>query len=262
MYRRAIMSKQSNGHLGGSGVVTDRAGVYSHYRVNAVGWDFYDRVCRKAGFPATIPADLLGHFAGETADGWEVFDFWTSARAMESLFTNVMVEAISGAIAETGVRSDIEPEIREVSRLVIGTAASDYLAPLSDTSETALADRGLNPVAMLIENLGGDETDYLRGCELLDFPALMPQGMIVHAAGPCEDGWRVFDCWASATFRDLWYSHLAAAVAKVDAEGGRASEPTFRGIRIKRLLFNPELVASVAARRSRSYSSAIGRPTT
>lgn len=254
------MSKRSSGHLGGSGIVTDRAAVYGHYQVDAVGWDFYDRVCRTAGFPESIPPKLLGHFAGETGDGWEVLDFWTSAQAMESLFTNVMVDVLSEVIAETGVRSDIEPEIREVSRLVIGAAVANYLAPLSDTSETALADRGLAPVATMIEHLGGDETDYLRGCELLDFPALMPEGMIVHAAGPCEDGWRVFDCWTSAAHRDLWNSHVAEAIAKVDTEGGRAIEPTIRSISIKRLLFNPELIASVAARRSRSSSSAIGRP--
>lgn len=258
MNRRAIVSTPSGGHLGDDGIVTDRAAVYGHYRVDGVGWDFYDRICRNAGFPETVPSKLLGHFAGESADGWEVLDFWTDARAMEALFTSVMVDAISGAIAETGVRSDVEPEIRDVKRLVIGSAASDFLTPLDDFSEDALENRGLSPVAMLIENLGGDESDYLRGCELLDFPALMPEGMIIHAAGPCNDGWRVFDCWTSAKCRDLWYSHVAAAVARVDAEGGRAVEPTIRGIKIKRLIFNPELVSSIAARRSRSSSTALG----
>lgn len=94
--------------------------------------------------------------------------------------------------------------------------------------------------------------NYLRGCELLNFPALIPEGMLLHAAGPCEDGWRVFDCWTSAAQQHHWNRHVAASIATVGTEGGRATEPVIRSIKIKRLLFNPALVANVAARCSRA----------
>jgi hypothetical protein len=218
-----------------------RAMVYGQYRVQGVGWDFYDRICRGIGFPRTIIPELLGHFAGSTEDGWEVIDFWRDGESMERIFGSHLVDSISNAIAETVPRPDVEPEQREIARLLVGPAAVHYYEVDRESTEDSLARHGLEPFGAMLEYLGGGERDYLEGCARLGVPESLPEGLVLHVAGPCKDGWRVFDCFNSADELRSWHAHVAESIKAVDEEAGRAQTFKYREIKLKRVIVNPAL---------------------
>lgn len=215
--------------------------AYGEYRVPGVGWSFYDRICRQIGFPRSIAPELLGHFAGLTGGGLEVIDLWRDSEAMERVFGRHLVDSISSAIAATVPRPDVEPELREIARLIVGPAAAHYHEVDPDSTEDSLARRGLEPLGALIEYLGGGERDYLEGCARLGIPESLPEGLVLHVAGPCNDGWRVFDCFDSpAEFRS-WHEHVAKVIGAVDDEAGREQTSKYREIKLKRVIVSPQL---------------------
>lgn len=195
-----------------------RAELYWHFAVDGASELAYDRICDQVGFPNHIAPGLLGHIAGPSPTGWELIDLWSSAESMEHVFSNYLVDAISGTIRRYGDRFDIEPETRAIARLIVGPAAADF--SLEAGAREKCADRGVHPVAVVIEHLGGGEAEYLAGCELLDIPRKLPEGLIVHMAGPSKDGWRVFDCWDSAAHADAWGIRVREAIAEIDADSG------------------------------------------
>lgn len=62
---------------------------------------------------------------------------------------------------------------------------------------------------------GATQNNYDNVCETLDFPAQIPDGLILHGAGPTPDGWCVIDCWESkAQFDRFFETKLGSALAK------------------------------------------------
>ncbi|MBK5230432.1 MAG: hypothetical protein JJE27_04585, partial [Thermoleophilia bacterium] len=143
------------------------ATAYDHFRVQGVGWDFYNRVCRRVGFPRSIAPELLGHFAGFFDGGWEVIDLWRDGEAMERVFSRHLVDSISSVIAETVPRPDVEPELRAIARLVVGPGTANYHEADPESTAESLALRGLEPLGVVTEFLGDSEPEYLEACARL-----------------------------------------------------------------------------------------------
>ncbi|MBI4897633.1 MAG: hypothetical protein HY827_04625 [Actinobacteria bacterium] len=223
-----------------TGVPRD-AVTYGHFRVAEVGWDFYSDVCRAIGFPGVIAPELLGHFAGETDTGWEVVDLWDEPGAMERVFGHFLVDAISRTIAESPSRSDIQPDQHLIARLIVGPSASRYAEIDPESGEDALAHAGLNPIGVMFENLGGDEADYLRGCGLLGFPDTLPEGLVLHVAGPCDGGWRAFDCFDDLASMDRWHRRVSEVIGQIAETGNWQQRYRMRRIEVKRLFVSPDL---------------------
>lgn len=221
--------------------VLGQAVTYGHFCIPEVGWDFYEEICRQVGFPRVRASEILGHFAGSSDEGWEVIDLWDDANAMERVFSRFLVDAISTTVAGSTNRHDVQPDQHRIARLIVGPAAPEYSEIDADLSRDALAGRGQAPVGVLIERLGGDETDYLRGCELLGFPKFMPQGLVVHLAGPSKDGWRIFDCFDTTDDMRRWHEHVADAIENVAAGASRDPSRVIREITFKRLFVSPDL---------------------
>ncbi|MBI5311503.1 MAG: hypothetical protein HZB14_10850 [Actinobacteria bacterium] len=215
------------------------ARLYGHLLVEGGTERFYDRICDHLGFPGQVSPALLGHFAGPTEGGWEVIDVWPEEHAMEHVFSRYLVDAVSAAMQQTGERFDVEPEMREIARLVVGPSAARYSLDKGAREKSAL--RGVRPIGALIENLGGGEEEYLLGCKLLGFPEHVPDGLVLHIAGECDDGWRTFDCWNSAEQCDAWFAHVAEAIKTVDGGTGTMSQARFRRIELVRAFVNPHL---------------------
>lgn len=215
------------------------ARMYGHFRVPGGSERFYDRICEQMNFPAEVSPGLLGHFAGRIDGGWEVIDLWREDEAMEHVFSRYLVDAISSAIELTGERVDVEPEMREIARLVVGPDAAEHALDRGAGEKTAA--RGVHPIGVLIENLGGDSSDYMYGCDLLGFPASSPDGLIVHLAGECADGWRVFECWESAEHCAAWYEHVEPTIAHVDRKFGRVGRPLIHQVELVRAFVSPHL---------------------
>lgn len=201
------------------------AKMYGHFRVADGTERFYDRICEHMNFPATISPGLLGHFAGPIEGGWEVVDIWREDDAMEQVFSEYLVDAVSAAIEKTGERVDVEPEMRGVARVVVGPAAGRHR--VEQGAGRKCSERGVQPVGVTIDTPRGDAAGYLRGCEFLDFPAQMPDGLVVHLAGECESGWRVFDCWDSAEKCDEYMRRVERAIDFAKTGSGGVSVHRF-----------------------------------
>ncbi len=215
--------------------------TYGHFRVAEVGWDFYSEVCRLIGFPRNVAPELLGHFAGETDTGWEVIDLWDEPGAMERMFGHFLADAISQTIADSPSRSDIQPDQHRIARLIVGPSASRYGEVDPESGEDALSRAGHEPIGVMFEDLGGGESDYLRGCERLGFPETLPEGLIIHVAGPCDDGWRVFDCFDDLASMDRWHRRVSETIGRIAEEGSWPRRYRMRRVEVKRLFVNPDL---------------------
>lgn len=202
------------------------AQLYGHFSVPGGDERAYDLICDRVGFPRRTSPGLLGHFAGPCPGGWETIDIWTDLDHMERVFSEFLVDAISSTVRSEGARIDIEPETREIARLVVGPDAERHL--FENGADVKCAERGVRPLGVLIENLGGGEEEYLAGCDLLGFPEQIPDGMIVHIAGESRDGWRVFDCWQSAEQADAWAEQVRASISSVDAGSGMMAAARIR----------------------------------
>lgn len=218
-----------------------RANAYEHFLLEGADWDLYDRICRAVDFPRTVSRGLLGHFAGPTSLGWEAFDLWLGREAMERVFGRYLVDAISDVIADSPRRTDVAPELRDVARLLVGPSAAEFFWIDPDPQPDSLARRGLAPYGVLIEDPGGDEEHYIEGCERLGMPERIPEGLIVHVAGPCKDGFRVFDCFRSEDdYRD-WYQVVTESIDAIGAAHGRQTKARIREIPLKHVIVNPSL---------------------
>lgn len=215
------------------------ARTYGHFQVADGSRRFYDQVCESMNFPAEISPALLGHFAGPTENGWEAVDVWNEGEAMERAFSHYLVDAISSAMLKTGERVDVEPEMREIARLVVGPDAHRYHQRRGGLQ--LITDTGLNPVGIVIEQLKSDHRDYLLGCEMVDFPRTLPEGLVLHVAGECADGWRVFDVWHTEEQQRRWYEHVFKAVYAVDPERVTRAQQRIRRIELVRAIVDPRL---------------------
>ena len=88
-------------------------------------------------------------------------------------------------------------------------------------------------VAMLLTGEGVTEESYRQLTEKMfgTFPMRSdqaPDGLIIHSAGPTEQGWYVYDIWESKEhFQRFVDSQLGPAMQEVGAGQGARPEPQF-----------------------------------
>jgi hypothetical protein len=78
-----------------------------------------------------------------------------------------------------------------------------------------------------------------------DLGEVVPDGLLVHSAGPTESGFRIVDVWASRdAFESFQRDRLGPVVARhIDPE---RVTPTFQGLRAEHLLHPPLETVSAA----------------
>jgi hypothetical protein len=77
------------------------------------------------------------------------------------------------------------------------------------------------PIGLIIEWPGGTQEQYDALMDELQFGGVLPEGELLHAAGPMPGGWRIVDIWhAREDFDRLVEQKLGAALQKV-----RVTEP-------------------------------------
>jgi len=88
-------------------------------------------------------------------------------------------------------------------------------------------------VGMLLAGEGVTEESYRQLTEAMfgSFPMRedqSPEGLIVHTAGPGEQGWYVYDLWESREhFQRFVEEKLGPAIEATGAGGGARPEPQF-----------------------------------
>ena len=77
-------------------------------------------------------------------------------------------------------------------------------------------------VALLVDVPGFNEKQYDRAADLVGSMNNPPKGHILHAAGPADGGWRVFDIWTSEqAFQEFRSQRLESALKQVGAGQSR-----------------------------------------
>jgi hypothetical protein len=80
-------------------------------------------------------------------------------------------------------------------------------------------------VAMVMEWQGVTQDQYEEVIKFLDLDANLPEGGILHIAGPGLDGWRVVDIWES---QEAFERFQAERIGPAAAEAGLLGEPTIQ----------------------------------
>lgn len=217
-----------------------RAGAYAHFQVEGVGWGFYDRVYKLLQTGEGRLPGVLAHLAGATAYGWDVIDLWERAELLDEVFTPEFVEAISRTMLETGIRPDVEPDVETIARTVIGPASERFTGVGRSADEGYFARIGLDPVATITRAESCDEATYARGCARIGFPASIPDGMVMHIAGPDKRrGWKVIDVFTTRAKRDSAYERMSDVVT---TRGGDGNGVESYEVALRRLIVEPELI--------------------
>jgi hypothetical protein len=86
-------------------------------------------------------------------------------------------------------------------------------------------------VAVLQMNPQGTKQQYDEVSEVM-FPGgvmqNLPEGLIIHTAGPAEGGWYVYDVWESKeAFERFHQEKLGPAISKVVGEAAASAEPQY-----------------------------------
>jgi len=100
-----------------------------------------------------------------------------------------------------------------------------------------------------VQDVAASWEQYGRVAAALVEPA--PAGLLLHVAGPTDEGFRTVDIWES---EDAWSrfqtERLAPAIA---ALGGPARpEPTFRGVQAGHLVFGEAITSHTVGKKERS----------
>ena len=99
-----------------------------------------------------------------------------------------------------------------------------------------------------VQDVAASWEQYGRVAAALVEPA--PVGLLLHVAGPTDEGFRTIDIWES---EDAWGRFQAERVAPaIAALGGPARpEPTFRDVRARHVVFGEAIAAGrIIARRA------------
>ena len=82
-----------------------------------------------------------------------------------------------------------------------------------------------------VEDIAASWERYERFAAALDGPA--PPGLIVHAAGPTDEGFRIIGLWES---EEAWHRFLAERLASA-TELAAEVPPVFRALRPRHIVF-------------------------
>jgi hypothetical protein len=163
--------------------------------------DDYDKIQEKAfgsSKPSLedTPSELLVHSAGQCGDKLRVVNICESAEAFQQLLD----ETIRPAMEEVGV-AGTKPKVRELHNLYIGGAAKP--------GSTAV---NMHIKGATVEQYDAAAEDLFGG---LDMTGVAPQGLLVHACAPTDEGLWIFDIWQDEqSFQRFATERLSAASAK------------------------------------------------
>jgi len=77
-------------------------------------------------------------------------------------------------------------------------------------------------IGFIFNNPGQTQEQYDAAVEQLNLEESLPEGLIFHAAGPTEDGWRVVDVWESQEAADAYFQgSLGQVLQNVDVSLGQ-----------------------------------------
>jgi hypothetical protein len=80
-------------------------------------------------------------------------------------------------------------------------------------------------VGLVIAVPGGTQQRYDAVFEALDLTEQKPEGLLLHIAGPVEDGWRIIDVWESReSFDEFSEKRLGEAAKKLGVQLGEAKQ--------------------------------------
>jgi hypothetical protein len=66
-----------------------------------------------------------------------------------------------------------------------------------------------------------DETMYTELCERVELRDDPPDGLIFHAAGPAQNGWRIVDVWDTPEHWDTYFAEtVKPAIDAIATRGG------------------------------------------
>jgi heme-degrading monooxygenase HmoA len=164
--------------------------------VKGSGQAEYDRIVGLTSMLTNPPQGVLVHVAGLSSNGWRVFDLWDSEDAVRDYEKT----RLNPAIKQSGLDMKPRAEIQSIHSVQVG-------------DRNLLTQLGTAPVsAQLVDTAGMNATQYDRVTALVGAASSPPKGLILHAAGPSSNGWRVFNLWTSEqAFQDFQRDHLETA---------------------------------------------------
>jgi hypothetical protein len=100
-----------------------------------------------------------------------------------------------------------------------------------------------------VQDVAASWEQYGRVAAALVEPA--PAGLLLHVAGPTDEGFRTIDIWES---EDAWGRFQAERLAPaIAALGGPARpEPTFRDVQARHIVFGEAITAQACRQKERS----------
>ncbi|MBI4897631.1 MAG: hypothetical protein HY827_04615 [Actinobacteria bacterium] len=215
--------------------LNEPAGFCSHFELAGVGWDFYDGMMTRFGFPQTCPEGMVCQFAGPVEHGWFMTNVWLTREHSETYFRDTAMPLIQQHMIESGDHPDIEPESLAIEALLLSPDALFFADIGTDAGGVAIGKFGGAPV-LLESNATTIERDaYVAEFDRLGLPEIVPDGLIAHLHGFTAAG-----DWLA---QDVWRSSLDAAAT------APAITQTARRVNLRRIAVNPRSIPKSPAAR-------------
>ncbi len=172
----------------------------------------YRKVIDLLGYPTNPPRGQILHVATVTNNNvGRIFDIYES----EVLFRDFEKNKLSPTLNQAGMRF-----VQSKTYPLHNVQLIDQNLLKDAVSRSA--------VALLVDVPGWNEKQYDRAVDLVGTTTNPPKGHILHAAGPADGGWRVFDIWTSEqAFQEFRNQRLENALKQAGA-----SQPRFEFSRI------------------------------
>lgn len=150
--------------------------VVVEYSVDAPGHNAIDlvaRLYREIGFPGSIVPTNVAHISGATEERVIFVSIWQSERDAEIAYADAepMVEKLA---SEVGPGVALHRSSYKAHRVTVG--------PESVEHEARLAEVNPDCVAFTIDIPDDGRQVYDHYCEQMDFPVVLPDGLLLHVA--------------------------------------------------------------------------------
>lgn len=150
--------------------------VVVEYTVDAPGRNAIDliaRLYREIGFPGSIVPTNLAHISGATEERLVFVSIWQNERDADEAFAEAE-SAVEKLASEIGPDVALHRSTYKAHRVTVG--------PDSDEYEARIAQVNPDCVAFTIDLPSDGRPIYDHYCEQMDFPAVMPEGLLLHVA--------------------------------------------------------------------------------
>jgi hypothetical protein len=208
--------------------LNERASFCSRFELSGVGWDFYDGVMKRFGFPTACPEGMVCQFAGPVENGWFMTNVWLTRAHSENYFRDTAMPLIQQHMIESGEHPDIEPESLTVESLVLSPDALFFADIGVDAGGVAIREFGGAPILLESDASTIDRDAYVIETTRLGLPDCVPDGLIAQLRGTTASG-----DWLA---QDVWRSPLDAVAATP------AIARSARRIEMRRIAVNPQSI--------------------